>query len=79
MPSNKRLIDIEREINDFFLSKEFEKLAFSNGAYRLGGFSGFNIPDKNIESILKAVNVKIKEFIDNASINMFFKDNEIYI
>ena len=48
MPSNKRLIDIEREINDFFLSKEFEKLAFSNGAYRLGGFSGFNIPDKNI-------------------------------
>ena len=79
MASNKRLIDIEREINDFFLSKEFEELAFSNGAYRLGDFSGFDIPDKNIESILKAVNEKIKEFIDNASINMFFKDNGIYI
>lgn len=34
MSCNKRMIDIEREINDFFASDEFKKLALSyNGVY----------------------------------------------
>ena len=30
MSCNKRMIDIEREINDFFASEEFKELALSN-------------------------------------------------
>ena len=34
MSCNKRMIDIEREINDFFASDEFKKLALSyDGVY----------------------------------------------
>ena len=32
MPSNKRMIDIEREINDFFASEEFKTLVLKHGA-----------------------------------------------
>lgn len=67
MASNKRMIDIEREINDFFASDEFKELALSNGAYRDSCNSGqFSIYDSTqMESVLKAVNEKIKDFVDN--------------
>ena len=74
---NKRMIDIEREINDFFASDEFKELALSNGAYRDSCNSGqFSIYDNTqMESVLKAVNEKIKEFADNISI----KGKSIYM
>lgn len=77
MASNKRMIDIEREINDFFASDEFKELALSNGAYRDSCNSGqFSIYDNTqMESVLKAVNEKIKEFVDNISI----KGKSIYM
>lgn len=82
MASNKRMIDIEREINDFFASDEFKKLALSyDGVYRdycnENKFQIFN--DAAIDSIYRAINVKIKEFIDNEEICMFIKDNGIYM
>lgn len=70
MASNKRMIDIEREINVFFASEEFKELALANGANRdscnSGQFSIYN--NTQMESVLKAVNDKIKEFVDNISI-----------
>lgn len=76
------MIDIEREINDFFASDEFKKLALSyDGVYRdycnENKFQIFN--DAAIDSIYRAINVKIKEFIDNEEICMFIKDNGIYM
>lgn len=76
------MIDIEREINDFFASDEFKKLALSyEGVYRdycnKSKFQIFN--DAAIDSIYRAINVKIKEFIDNEEICMFIKDNGIYM
>lgn len=77
MTSNKRLIDIEREINDFFASDEFKKLALANGACRdscnTDKFCIYN--STQMESVLKAVNEKIKEFLDNISI----RDRSIYM
>lgn len=71
------MIDIEREINDFFASDEFKELALSNGAYRdscnNGQFSIYN--STQMDSVLKAVNEKIKEFVDNISI----KGRSIYM
>ena len=70
MASNKRMIDIEREINDFFASEEFKELALSNGAYRdscnMDKFCIYN--STQMESVLKAINEKIREFVDNISI-----------
>ena len=67
MACNKRMIDIEREINDFFASDEFKKLALSyDGVYR--DYCNENkfqiVNDASIDSICRAINVKIKEFID---------------
>jgi hypothetical protein len=77
MASNKRMIDIEREINDFFASEEFKELALSNGAYRdscnSGQFSIYN--STQMDPVLKAVNEKIKDFVDNICI----KDRRVYI
>ena len=77
MKSNKKMIDIEREINDFFASEEFKELALSNGAYHdscnSGQFSIYN--STQMEPVLKAVNEKIKEFVDNISI----KGTSIYL
>lgn len=77
MASNKRMIDIEREINDFFASDEFKELALSNGAYRdscnSGQISIYN--STQMDSVLKSVNEKIKEFADNISI----KGKSIYM
>lgn len=71
------MIDIEREINNFFASDEFKELALSNGAYRdscnSGQFSIYN--STQMDSILKSVNEKIKEFADNISI----KGKSIYM
>lgn len=77
MSINKRMIDIEREINDFFASDEFKELALSNGAYRDScNTDKFCIYDNTqMESVLKAVNEKIKEFADNISI----KGKSIYM
>ena len=71
------MIDIEREINDFFASDEFKELALSNGAYRDScNTDKFCIYDNTqMESVLKAVNDKIKEFADNISI----KGKSIYM
>lgn len=82
MACNKRMIDIEREINDFFASVEFKKLAFSyDGVYRdycnSEKFQIFN--DTPIEPICRGVNEKIREIIDNATINMFIRNNGIYM
>lgn len=77
MACNKRMVDIEREINDFFASEEFKKLALSNGAYRdscnSGQFSIYN--SSQMDSVLKAVNEKIREFVDNISI----KGRSVYL
>ena len=82
MACNKRMIDIEREINDFFASDEFKKLALSyDGVYR--DYCNENkfqiVNDASIDSICRAINVKIKVFIDNEEICMFIKDNRIYM
>lgn len=78
MACNKRMIDIERKINGFFASDEFKKLALSyDGVYRdyynENKFQIFN--DAAIDSIYRAINKKIKEFIDNEEICMFIKGN----
>lgn len=82
MACNKRMIDIERKINGFFASDEFKKLALSyDGVYRdyynENKFQIFN--DAAIDSIYRAINKKIKEFIDNEEICMFIKGNGIYM
>lgn len=82
MSCNKRMIDIEREINDFFASDEFKKLALSyNGVYpdycNENKFQIFE--DAAIDSICRLVNENIKEFIDNEAICMFIKGNGIYM
>lgn len=67
MACNKRMFDIEREINDFFTSNEFKKLALSyNGVYRdyCNGNKFQVFEDAAIDSICRAINVKIKEFIE---------------
>lgn len=82
MSCNKRMIDIEREINDFFASDKFKKLALSyNGVYpdhcNENKFQIFE--DAAIDSICRLVNEKIKEFIDNEAICMFIKGDGIYM
>ncbi len=82
MASNKRMIDIEREINDFFASEEFKKLALSyDGVCRdycnENKLCIFN--DTVIPSIFRGVNKKIKEFVDNETVEMFIRDNGIYM
>ena len=82
MAFNKRMIDIEREINNFFVSDKFKKLALSyNGVYRdYCNENKFHIfDDTSIEPICRGVNNKIREIIDNAAINMFIKNNGIYM
>lgn len=82
MVSNKRMIDIEKEINDFFASNEFKKLALSNnGVYRdYCNENKFHIfDDTTIDSTYRGVNEKIREIIDNATINMFIRNNGIYM
>lgn len=82
MASNKRMIDIEREINDFFASDEFKKFALSyDDVYRdYCNPEKFQIfDDTPIESICRGVNEKIREIIDNATINMFIRNNGIYM
>jgi len=76
------MIDIEKEINNFFASDEFKKLALSySGVYRdYCNENKFHIfDDATIDSIYRAVNVRIKEFIDNEAICMFIKGNGIYM
>lgn len=82
MACNKRMIDIEKEINDFFASDEFKKLALSyDGVYRdycnPEKFQMFD--DTPIEPICRGVNEKTREIIDNAVINMFIRNNGIYM
>jgi len=82
MASNKRMIDIEREINDFFASEEFKELVFSyDGVCRdycnENKFHMFD--DTVIESIFRGVNKRIKEFVDNEMVEMFIRDNGIYM
>ena len=80
--SNKRMIDIEKEINDFFASDEFKKLSLSyDGVYRdYCNSEKFQIfDDTSIEPICRGVNKKIREIIDNAAINMFIRNNGIYM
>lgn len=82
MACNKRMIDIERKINDFFSADEFKKLALSyDGVYRdYINENKFDIlDDKAIEPICRAVNEKIREIIDNVTINMFIRNNGIYM
>lgn len=82
MACNKRMIDIEREINNFFASDEFKKLVFSyDGVCRdYCNSEKFQIfDDAPIESICRGVNEKIREIIDNATINMFIRNNGIYM
>lgn len=82
MACNKRMIDIEIEINNFFASDEFKKLAFSyDGVYRdYCNPEKFQIfDDTPIEPICRGVNEKIREIIDNATINMFIRNNGIYM
>ncbi len=82
MACDKRMIDIEREINDFFASEEFKKLALSyNGVCRDScNENKFHIfDDASIESIFRGVNKKIKEFVDNETVEMFIRDNGIYM
>jgi len=82
MASNKRMIDIEGEINNFFASEEFKKLAFSyDGVCRDDcNENKFHIFDDTvIPSILREVNKKIKEVVDNETVNMFIRDNGIYM
>jgi len=82
MASNKRMIDIEREINGFFASEEFKKLLSSyDGVCRdycnENKLCIFN--DTVIPSIFRGVNKKIIEFIDNETVEMFIRDNGIYM
>lgn len=82
MASNKKMIEIEKEINDFFASNEFNKLALSyDGVYRdYCNPEKFQIfDDTSIESILRSINKKIKEFVDNETVEMFIRDNGIYM
>ena len=80
MAANKRMIDIEKEINDFLASGDFKELALSHGAYYdISNKHKICIHDAQIESVLKAVNEKIKEFIDNVDINIFINGNGIYM
>lgn len=82
MASNKRMIDIEREINDFLASEEFKKLAFSydDVCRDYCNENKFYIFDDTvIESILRGVNKKIKESIDNDTVEMFIRNNGIYM
>lgn len=82
MTSNKRMIDIEKEINDFFASEEFKKMALSyDGVCRdYCNENKFHIfDDTSIESIFRSINKKIKEFIDNETVEMFIRDNGIYM
>ncbi len=82
MALNKRMIDIEREINDFFASDEFKKLLSSyDGVCRdycnENKLCIFN--DTALPSIFRGVNKKIKESIDNETVEMFIRNNGIYM
>lgn len=70
MPSNKRMIDIEREINDFFASEEFKTLVLKHGAkensYAPETFTIYN--NSHIEEILNDINKKIHEIEESISI-----------
>ncbi len=82
MACDKRMIDIEREINGFFASDEFKKLLLSyDGVCRdycnENKLCIFN--DTVIPSIFRGVNKKIKEFVDNETVEMFIRDNGIYM
>ncbi len=82
MSCNKRMIDIEKEINDFFASEKFKKLAFSyDGVCRdYCNENKFHIFDDTvIPSISREVNKRIKEFVDNDTVEMFIRDNGIYM
>lgn len=70
MSCNKRMIDIEREINDFFASDEFKTLVLKHGAkensYAPETFTIYN--NSHIEEILNDVNNKIHEIEESISI-----------
>lgn len=70
MSCNKRMIDIEREINDFFASEEFKTLVLKHGAkensYAPETFTIYN--NSHIEEILNDVNNKIHEIEESISI-----------
>ena len=54
MESNKRMIDIEKKINDFFASQEFKELVLKhdeNSSYVSEAFNIYN--NSHIEEILK--------------------------
>lgn len=70
MASNKRMIDIEKEINDFFASDEFKTLVLKHGAkensYAPETFTIYN--NSHIEEILNDVNKLIHEIEESISI-----------
>lgn len=70
MASNKRMIDIERKINDFFASDEFKELVLKHGAkentYAPDTFTIYN--NSHIEEILNDINKKIHEIEESISI-----------
>lgn len=70
MATNKRLIDIEREINNFFVSQEFKELVLKHDAkensYAPETFSIYN--SEHIEEILNDVNKKLHEIEQSISI-----------
>lgn len=70
MESNKKLIDIERKINDFFASEEFKTLVLKHDAkensYAPETFTIYN--NSHIEEILNDVNKWIHEIEESISI-----------
>jgi hypothetical protein len=70
MSCNKRMIDIERKINNFFASEEFKTLVLKHGAkensYAPETFTIYN--NSHIEEILNDVNNKIHEIEESISI-----------
>lgn len=70
MASNKSMIDIERKINDFFVSQEFKKLVLKHGgeedSYAPETFNIYN--NSHIEEILNDVNKWIHEIEESISI-----------
>ena len=70
MSCNKRMIDIERKINNFFASDEFKTLVLKHGAkensYAPETFTIYN--NSHIEEILNDINKKIHEIEESISI-----------
>ncbi len=71
MESNKRMIDIEKKINDFFASQEFKELVLKhdeNSSYVSEAFNIYN--NSHIEEILNDVNKWIHEIEESISVHV---------